>query len=178
VVEPEFTSVMARAKREGSTLAQVQRQAWEGRALSVLNRKALAASWSHIAIIGHISPREFRLRMADADLAGGTYNRYLPLFVERAKLLPIPEPVSEEIVRTSAAGLADAIDQARAAGCIQLGTEAVQLWTAELYPEFTAMDDDEAYSEFARRAAPCRTACGSPACTPRSTAAASSAKPT
>jgi len=28
--------------------------------------------------------------MADADLAGGTYNRYLPLFVVRARLLPIP----------------------------------------------------------------------------------------
>src|SRR5271165_3879852 len=78
VIEPEFSSVMARSKREGSTLAAVQRQAWEGRPLSVLNRQQLRASASHVAIIGHITPREFRLRLAEADMSGGTYNRYLP----------------------------------------------------------------------------------------------------
>jgi Bifunctional DNA primase/polymerase, N-terminal/Protein of unknown function (DUF3987) len=155
VTEPEFTSVMARAKREGSTLAQVQRQAWDGRALHVLNRKALSASSSHIVIIGHVSPREFRLRMADADLAGGTYNRYLPLFVERSRLLAVPEPVAENVVASFAAKLSEAISRAGEVGPIQLGREATELWIEELYPEFSEADDDDyAYSEFARRAAP------------------------
>ena len=85
IVEPEFGSVMARSKREGSTLAAVQRQAWDGKALSVLNRQALKASASHVAIIGHITPQEFRIRLAESDMAGGTYNRYLPLYVDRSK---------------------------------------------------------------------------------------------
>ena len=97
VTETEFTSVMARSRREGSTLAAVQRQAWDGRALSVLNRKQLKASASHVAIIGHITPREFRIRLAESDLAGGTYNRYLPLYVERTRLLPHPAGVEDEI---------------------------------------------------------------------------------
>jgi hypothetical protein len=160
VIEPEFTSVMARAKREGSTLGQIQRLAWDGRGLSVLNRKQrgraqLKASSSHIAVIAHVTPREFRLRMADAELAGGTYNRYLPLFVERSRLIPIPEAVEEPVVAAHAAELSFAIDRAREISVIHLGPDATSLWTGELYPEFSESDDDDyAYSEFARRAAP------------------------
>ena len=104
VTETEFSSVMARSRREGNTLAAISRQAWEGRALSVMNRKQLKASSSHIAIIGHVAPREFRVRLADADLAGGTYNRYLPVYVERGKLLAVPEPVAETVLARLAAG--------------------------------------------------------------------------
>jgi hypothetical protein len=38
VTEPEFSTVMARAKREGSTLGTMLRQAWDGRTLAVLTR--------------------------------------------------------------------------------------------------------------------------------------------
>lgn len=155
VVEPEFTSVMARSKREGSTLAAVQRQAWDGRALSVLNRQQLRASGSHIAIIGHITPQEFRLRLADADMTGGTYNRYLPVFVERSQRLPIPEGVGEEAVDSLGGKLYEGIASAREVRQIQLGREATQLWTGDLYDEFTEADDeDRAEAEFTRRAAP------------------------
>jgi hypothetical protein len=160
VIETEFTSVMARSRREGSTLGQVQRQAWEGRALAVLNRKQrdkkqLRASSSHVAVIGHITPREFRLALAETDLSGGTYNRYLPLFVERTRLLPIPEGVSSDDRIRLGARLGEAIDQAAAIERIQLNGEATELWKAELYPEMTGADDeDHAEAEFTRRAAP------------------------
>ena len=155
VIEPEFTSVMARSKREGSTLAAVQRQAWEGRPLSVLNRQQLRASASHVAIIGHITPREFRLRLAEADMSGGTYNRYLPVYVERSRLLPIPAGTAEQVRITLGGRLASAIDQARNVGCIQFDREATDLWVADLYPELTGADDeDHAEAEFTRRAAP------------------------
>jgi len=156
VIETEFSSVMARSRREGNTLAAISRQAWEGRPLSVMNRKQLKASASHIAIIGHVAPREFRLRLADAELAGGTYNRYLPFYVERGKLLAVPEPVAEPALARLAARLSDAIDTASAITSIQLGRAAISLWTDELYPEFADLDDEDdlAYSEFTRRAAP------------------------
>jgi hypothetical protein len=155
VIESEFTSVMARSKREGSTLAAVQRQAWDGKALRVLNRKQLIASGSHIAIIGHITPQEFRLRLAESDMTGGTYNRYLPLFVERSRMLPIPEGVGEHIVRRLGNRLATAILTAADVKRISLGREATEVWTDELYREMTAADDeDQAHAEFTRRAAP------------------------
>jgi Protein of unknown function (DUF3987) len=155
VTETEFASVMARSKREGSTLAAVQRQAWDGDGLSVLNRTQLKASSSHIAIIGHITPHEFRMRLAEADMCGGTYNRYLPFYVERTRLLPIPQGVSRETRERLGLRLAQAIDQAASKGRIQLSSEAAQLWEAELYPEMTGTDDDDgAEAEFTRRAAP------------------------
>jgi hypothetical protein len=104
-VETEFGTVMARAARDGSTLAEVCRQAWNGEALSVLNRKRLAASWSHVGIIGHIAPADFRRRLA-ADLAAGTYNWYLPLYVERSKRLPIPRAPTRRPSTASAASCA------------------------------------------------------------------------
>ena len=155
VIETEFTSVMARSKREGSTLAAVQRQAWDGRGLSVLNRQHLKASRSHIAIIGHITPREFRMRLAESDLAGGTYNRYLPLYVERTRLLAIPPGVEEPVMLKLGGRLNSAIDQAASVARIQLGRDATRLWTDDLYPELTGADDeDHAEAEFTRRAAP------------------------
>ena len=155
VVEPEFTSVMARSKREGSTLAAVQRQAWDGRALTVLNRQQLRASSSHVAIIGHITPQEFRLRLSEADMTGGTYNRYLPLFVERSQRLPIPEGVDEATLGTLSDDLYKGIDRARGVTIIQFGAHARRLWTDQLYDELTAGDDEDlAEAQFTRRAAP------------------------
>lgn len=155
VVEPEFSSVMARAKREGSTLAAVLRQAWDGRALSVLNRSALSASGSHIAIVGHVTPREFRLRLAETEMAGGTYNRFLPIYVERSKRLPLPGGVTPAQLQDLAGRLSAAIGQARHITQLALTGPSVRLWSDELYDEFTEADDeDSAWTEFARRGAP------------------------
>lgn len=158
VTEPEFASVMARAKREGSTLGYVLREAWTGKPLSVLNRRALHASNSHVAIVGHVTPKEFRLRLADADMSGGTFNRFLPVYVERSKRLPIPSGVPAATVEKLGDRLSKALTAARSAGAIGLTQDAVQLWTAEVYDEMTEADDeDAAWTEFARRAAPyCR----------------------
>lgn len=158
VTEPEFASVMARAKREGSTLGYVLREAWTGKPLSVLNRRALHASTSHIGIVGHITPKEFRLRLADADMAGGTFNRFLPIYVERSKKLPIPAGVSEATIKKLGGQLGNAVTRAKHLGAIDLDQEASSLWVGELYDEFTEADDeDAAWTEFARRGAPyCR----------------------
>lgn len=155
VIEPEFSSVLARTKREGSTLSATLRQAWDGRALSVLNRAALHASASHVAIIGHVTPREFRRRLSEADMSGGSYNRFLPVFVERSKRLPIPEGVADEVREALAARLTTAVRDARMVDRMRLDDQARALWAGRLYDEFTAADDeDAAWSEFARRAAP------------------------
>lgn len=155
VVEPEFASVMARAKREASTLGYVLRDAWEGGRLSVLTRRAYGTSLSHVGIVGHITPKEFKARLAEADMSGGTFNRFLPIYVERSKRLPIPEGVDDLVVSGLAGRLRDAIQDAKAIQRVQLDGEATELWTAELYDEMTEADDeDQEWTEFARRAAP------------------------
>ena len=158
VIETEFVQVMARAKREGSTLSSVLRQAWDGGALSVLNRAHLKASDSHVVLIGHITPDEFRVKLAESEMAGGTYNRFLPFFVERSKRLPLPPALGDEIINVLGGRLAAGIDAARKAGQIGLDGEAVKVWTNDVYEEFTTFDDESAvYTQFIQRAAPyCR----------------------
>lgn len=158
VTEPEFASVMARAKREGSTLGYVLREAWTGKPLTVLNRRSLGTSLSHVGIVGHITPKEFRLRLAEAEMAGGTFNRFLPVYVERSKKLPIPTGAGQLIVARLGGRLRDAIADARQMGAVGLDDDATALWSDELYDELSEADDeDAAWTEFARRAAPyCR----------------------
>jgi hypothetical protein len=155
VLETEFSTVMARAKREGSTLGTVLRQAWDARTLAALTRVAYKATMPHVAIIGHIPPKEFRMRLAEADMVGGSYNRFLAVYVERSKKLPIPLGIPEPVLNAEAARLRTAIGKASDLGRIHLGEHATRLWSADLYDEFTAADDeDAAWTEFTRRSAP------------------------
>jgi Protein of unknown function (DUF3987) len=158
VTEPEFAQVMARARREGSTLAAVLRQAWDGGALSVLNRSQLTASGSHIGIIAHVTPGEFRIKLAEADMAGGTYNRFLPFFVHRSKKLPMPSGIDPEVLDGLSKRLAKNLTSARTKNQITLGQEAKTLWSGEVYDEMISCDDENAaYTPFIQRAAPyCR----------------------
>lgn len=155
LVEPEFASVMSRARREGSSLGHVLREAWSGKSLATLNRSATTASWSHIAVLGHITPKEFRLKLSAEDMSGGTYNRFLPLYVERSKRLPIPDGVAPDVVEQLAGDLRVAIKRAADVDRVRMNLDAAKLWTDELYDELTEADDeDEAWTEFARRGAP------------------------
>ena len=158
VIETEMATVMAACSREGTKLPGILRQAWGGERLSSLNRKRIVASYSHIAIIGHITPREFRAKLRDSDMAGGTWNRYLPLYVERRKLLALPQGFEEETeLPRLAKRLADALDKARTLKSIQFDGQAEALWRSQLYREFTEFDEDTPAADFVQRAAPyCR----------------------
>lgn len=154
VVETEFGSVMARMKREGSTLAAALRQAWDGGHLSVMNRKRYTATRPHITVLAHITPREFRMRLAESDMAGGTYNRFLPVYVERSRRLPRPEGADDDTVARLADDLSVRLAGAYGAGGeIGMTGEADKLWCGELYDEFTPDAEDEAWAEFTTRAA-------------------------
>ena len=66
--ETEFSAVMNRARREGSTLAQVLRDGWDAQTLQTVTKESpLKASNPHLGMIGHITPRELRMRLAEAE---------------------------------------------------------------------------------------------------------------
>ncbi|MEU3498748.1 hypothetical protein ABZ747_35340 [Kitasatospora cineracea] len=155
VVESEYGVTMARARREGSSLGGILRQAWNGEDLGVMNREALHATAPHIALIGHISPRELRAKMQDAELAGGTYNRFLPVFVHRNLLLPDGTGAPEELIEELAVEWRTALADARRTGEVQLTDQAAELWRSQVYPELSGQEDDDGpLAEFTARAAP------------------------
>lgn len=92
IVETEFARVLTAAKREGSTLGPVLRQLWDDGCAATLTKQAVRVDDSHPVVIAHVTPRELRLRLAESDLAGGTLNRFLPIYSERPHLLPYEPP--------------------------------------------------------------------------------------
>lgn len=155
LVESEYGVTMTRARREGSSLGGVLRQAWNGEDLGVMNRLRLHATAPHIALIGHISPRELRAKMQDSELAGGTYNRFLPLFVHRNLLLPESNGAPADLVTQLASEWRTVLARAALVGEVHLTEDARQLWREVVYPALAGSEDGEGpLAEFTARAAP------------------------
>ncbi len=134
VIETEFAVTMGRGKREGNSLPGVLRQAWDGSDLRVLTKSPVKATGPHIAITAHVTPKEFRTRVLDSEMAGGTYNRFLPVWSERARLLPEGGGADENTVGDLAVRLRRAASAARQRGRMELDNSARQLWIDEVYP--------------------------------------------
>jgi Protein of unknown function (DUF3987) len=153
VVEPEFGVVLARAKREGNALAQVMREAWDGRDLRVQTKIPLVASAPHIAVTGHISPEEFRGRVSQRDLAGGSYNRFLLVYVERSKRLPEGGGAADDLVREMGLDLRARLEKGSRRRMVRRADAAAAHWHA-LYDELVDLEDDPLLADWVARAIP------------------------
>jgi hypothetical protein len=154
VMESEWAGVMAKMKREGNTLSAMLRSAWEGGDLSTLTVSARVAPSSHVGILAHITPTEFRQKVDAADLAGGTYNRFLPIAVARSKFLPLGYGADTHMVDELGARFAERLDTGSRLGMLSFTDDAAQLWRA-LYVEFSTDQGDTAQVEqFISRAVP------------------------
>ena len=89
VVEPEWGRLLAVARREGSTISPLLRQAWDGDRLAVRSRAGKAvADGAHVVVLGHVTAEELRSKLLDVEVANGYANRHLFCEVRRSKLLP------------------------------------------------------------------------------------------
>ena len=110
VKESEYRTVLTRSRREGSTLAPVIRQAWDGDTLRTLSRIAnkLTATAAHISVIGHITPREFTNTVTGTDISGGSVNRLLICLSKRSRLDSRFGNIPHEVLTSAAAMFSDA----------------------------------------------------------------------
>ncbi len=153
VMEDEIAQVFKRSNREGSTLGPTLRLAYDGRDLSVMNRKAMTATAPHIVIVGHISPGELQAVVRAGDVDGGTMNRFIYVCSRRSKRLPDGGNAPQQIVDVSAQALAEAVDIARTAGRIEMTTEASAHWRRS-YARLTADRPDTVLTKTTGRRAP------------------------
>ncbi|MGD3107546.1 DnaB-like helicase N-terminal domain-containing protein [Streptomyces sp. YGL11-2] len=154
VLESEYAVTMSRGRREGSSLPGVLRQAWDGDSLGSMVRDSLKATDPHIAILGHITPEEFRAKMQDSEMAGGTYNRFLPIFCHRNLILPGSRGASPELVANLASGWRTVLADAARVEKVKFSDDAWDLYCHKVYP---ALSDDSAggvIAQFTARAAP------------------------
>lgn len=158
VIASEFAVVMS--KGHGGILGPVLRDAWDGKSLTIKTKDSETATDPHITIIGHVTPEEFAARLKSHEMAGGTYNRFLPVFVHMTKELAWPDYPSDYKDKLKEFGkrLGESIEAAREGGedrSVTFMPAAKKMYIEEIYPEYNdTSGDSEMMKQFTTRRLP------------------------
>lgn len=137
VVEPEFASVLKVGHRDGNTVTECLRRAWDGNDLRTLTRSLpLVATNPHVTLIGHITEDELKRNLDDTSQTNGFFNRFATACVRRSKLLPHGGAVPDPELAAFAGRLSRAIQTARRRGRIERDPQMKVMWEA-VYEELT-----------------------------------------
>jgi histone H3/H4 len=131
----ELVSAFRAGNREASTLAQTLREAWDGKTLRTMAKNcARTATDPHLSIIGHATRHELLKTVREADVFGGSMNRFLWVLSQRARLLPFGGDLDD--LGTVPQRIDDVITFARTVGRMWRSPEADRVW-ASVYAELT-----------------------------------------
>jgi hypothetical protein len=135
ITSPELASALKAANRENSILSQTLREAWDGKTLRTMAKNcARTATDPHLSIVGHVTRQELVKVARESDIFGGTYNRFIFLLSDRARLLPHGGDLDD--LGTVPARIADVITFARGVGRVRRSAAADRLWES-IYHELT-----------------------------------------
>jgi hypothetical protein len=127
----ELTAVFKRGRREGSSLSEMLREAWDGDPLAVPNRKAnaLSAAGYTVGVVGDVTP-DALTRTLDGGLEAvdGSANRFLWCLVTSPRSLPSGGDIG--VLTPFLPRLAEALGRAKGAGGLRRDGEAEALWEA------------------------------------------------
>ena len=138
VVEPEFASVLAVSERQGNTLSQLIRRAWDGDKLSTMVKHSpLRATGAHISIIGHITIDELRACLTRTEAANGFANRFLFPLVRRSKELPFGGSLDDSVTIELGERLRERAMSAQGIGRVEMTAPAQEQWKA-VYSKLSA----------------------------------------
>lgn len=129
-IEEELSQVLKTGQRQGSTISEIIRRAWDSRTvLQTLTKTSPAkATDAHISILGHITKAELTREITETDLANGLANRFAWFRVCRSQLLPNPIGMSAATVNDLGSRVAHALMFAKDVGPVTRDAEADELW--------------------------------------------------
>lgn len=128
-IESEFGSILGVSARDGCTLSEILRSGWDsGNLQSLVKNNPIRATGAHIGVIGHITESELRAKLSDVAVTNGFANRFLPVCVNRSKMLPDGGNLPDEEFEAFALRLNQTIDTARKIGRMTRSEEANHLW--------------------------------------------------
>ena len=131
----ELVSAFRAGNRENSTLAQTLREGWDGKTLRTMAKNcARTATDPHLSIIGHATRHELLKTVREADVFGGSMNRFLWVLSQRARLLPFGGDLDD--LGTVPQRIDDVITFARTVGRMWRSPEANRAWE-NVYAELT-----------------------------------------
>lgn len=123
----EFSGVLKVCAREGNTLSDVIREAWDNDRLATPTKTNSArATGAHVCIIGHVTPADVKKHLTETDQANGFANRFLWIYSQRSKFLPDGGCIPN--LNTLVAELHDTITQGRKIGLLIRDKEAGAVW--------------------------------------------------
>ena len=103
VLEEEMDTFIQNAKNDRK-VGTYLRKAWDGQAIGHKTSKVdITLEEPHMALVGHVQPKNWGAISGSKDATGGTYNRFLALYVEQSKTVPFfygPDP-TDAIQRVS-----------------------------------------------------------------------------
>lgn len=137
LVEEELSLPLKTSRREGSTVGDNLRKAWDARTLdNTVKGRPVKASNPHVAVLGHITQEELARVLDDTDMANGLANRFLWVCARRSKLLPNGGRMPDDVAAGLGRRLQRALAAARRVGEMRRDPAAAELWAA-VYPELS-----------------------------------------
>jgi hypothetical protein len=137
-IEEEFSAVLKAAAREGNTVSDLLRRAWEHGDLRTMTKNSPAkATGAHVSVIGHITKPDLSRLLKESDALNGFGNRFLWLAVRRSKLLPEGGDLAGVNLSPLILRLRQALDFARTTTLLKRTEAARELWRT-VYPVLTA----------------------------------------
>lgn len=128
-VESEFASVLKQAQRDGNTLSQVLRDAWDSNDLQTMTKaNPVKVSKPIVSIIGHITQTELVKTMSYNDSKNGFSNRFLFIKALADKRLPDPKQLESELKKYLVTGIQATLVKANSVGCISFDPSAAIRW--------------------------------------------------
>jgi hypothetical protein len=135
IFEPEFSKVLKVSSRLGNTLSDIIRQAWDSGNLRVLTRNSpLKATNAHVSIIAHITADELKSELTLTDLTSGFANRFIFIWTDRAKLLPLGGNPKPDEMKNLADEIRNSVRFAQQVRQLPFKASTVKVWEA-LYSE-------------------------------------------
>ncbi|SFI81252.1 Protein of unknown function [Streptosporangium canum] len=99
-IEEEMDTFISNSKRD-TKIGTYLRKAWDGATINHRTSQTdLVIMKPHVAIVGHVQPKNWGAISGSKDATGGTYNRFFPVWVMQSKKLPVfATPNPEEIIK-------------------------------------------------------------------------------
>jgi hypothetical protein len=128
----ELAGTMRAGRSERSTLFQTMREAWDGHSLATMSKNSRrTATEPHIAVVAHITPEELSKLQTDAEIYGGSWNRFLWVASKRARLRPHGGDFDD--LRELQDRVRSVVTHARNVGRMRRTGAADRLWESEYY---------------------------------------------
>ncbi len=91
-LETEFSRLLKAGKRDGSTVTEIYRNAWDGVPLEInTSQRSIRSTDYCVSLIAHITPKELKSLVSDIDSSNGYLNRFMFCFITGGVPKPFPE---------------------------------------------------------------------------------------